>query len=420
MKFLFVFLVLTFAVSSSFASLKSKGKTHLSLSKTDSSAKITVDEGFHFNTEAPTYMELNKAKLAPTLASDKQLLFRWKGHLSAGAKIQYYVCDDAKTVCEPHTEKLSETGDLTDTKSISTMTAKNSGIEKDEEGFIVNNLKAALQVAQEKKSLVLIDFTASWCPACIRLIHESFNTSKFKAAATNYVLAKIDVDREDNQSLLEKYSIRAFPTMVITNSKGFEIDRILDFLPAEPLAQRLNNINISLPLPIEELKKKALAGDKAAALSMGKNAFRAQQTKECLDWFTKSEQKPIEYYMCLISQSDDAAPETHAQDLNKAIEAFPNSFYSIDWHLQLVELFKNAASYAESNNKLLSNAESIVQKWLTTPELTQQAMANNELIELKDLVIPELYYYLGTIYEAQNKKNEPINNLNLRFKKLWS
>ncbi len=192
MKQSLLFLLFIAITSPSYAALKSEGKTHLTVNRQEATALITVDSGFHFNIQAPTFLETNKIKQTPATLTEMQLSFKWKGDLAKDANFNYYVCDDAKTVCEPHSDSPFNTAlknEIQTSKKLSS-----SSVTLDKDGFILNNFDAALNIAQKKNLPILIDFTASWCLACIRLVHETFNTSKFKKAATKFILIKIDVD----------------------------------------------------------------------------------------------------------------------------------------------------------------------------------------------------------------------------------
>lgn len=420
--------IITALLTPAQAALKSEGKTHLSISNPAKTATLTIDKGFHFNKEAPKFLLNQNKKIAPSLLSEAKLEFQWTGDLASDAKIQYYVCDDAKTVCEPHTENLGSlfkktaalapaTQSIAAAKSQGTKTNLKSS-QKDSEGFFVNDLSAAQKEAADKKALLLIDFTASWCPACIRLIHESFMTKTFKSASKPYVKVKIDVDLERHHELLEKYSIHAFPTLVITDAQGNELERFLDFVPANVLAAQLKAISQNPPVAIEQLKAKALAGDVNARLNLGKNAFRAQQTQECIDWLSPLSSKPQEYYLCSIDHAEElqASPEELKTALEGAIQAFPESFYSIDWRMRLAKVLKSTNKTADSD-KTLSEAETLIGQWLKEPSRIQKTHAQGELLELQDLVLPELYYSLGTIYESRGQKDEAKKQFEMAIEK---
>lgn len=401
----YVFILSAFAPHLLLAALKSDGKTHLHLDMANSHAALTVDDGFHFNIEAPTHLSTGKKKLPAQFLSEKRLEFKWTGPLGEKAKIQYYVCDDAKTVCEPHSDSLTaplQPQDLSPKQAkqyskVSTKSVYQQGI------FVLNDQNSALKFAKKENRPILIDFTASWCPACLRLEHESFSSETFKIAAKPFVLSKIDVDLENNHDLIEQYSIHAYPTLIITDSNGNELDRILDYIPAEALANHLKKFSIKGSISIEQLQKKALQGDETAILEVGTNAFRSQNMPACIHWLGKLRSKPIEYFMCLISLHENDSSESRIDSLKLALLSYPQSFYSIEWRLELAKLMREKGINKDANS-VLNDAALLVISWQKQPTSLLPAHANHDLLEITDLVLPELYNYLGDIYLALDKK----------------
>ena len=94
----------------------------------------------------------------------------------------------------------------------------------------------ALKTAADLNRPVFIDFTGSdWCGWCIKLDKEVFSQPEFQAyARENLVLLKLDFPRNfpqspavkaANQALAEKYSIEGYPTIVLTDASGNELQR---------------------------------------------------------------------------------------------------------------------------------------------------------------------------------------------------
>jgi protein disulfide-isomerase len=92
----------------------------------------------------------------------------------------------------------------------------------------------AAATAKDQKRLILADFTGSdWCPWCIKLRKEVFDTDDFKKWAKDHaVLLEVDFPREKEQSdevkaqnkkLQEKYSIEGYPTVVFMNADGKKV-----------------------------------------------------------------------------------------------------------------------------------------------------------------------------------------------------
>lgn len=95
----------------------------------------------------------------------------------------------------------------------------------------LTSLPQAQAEAKKSGKPILADFTGSdWCPWCIKLRTEVFNTKQFKDwAAKNVVLLELDFPRSKpqdpatkkaNQDLATKYKIEGFPTVLFLNADG--------------------------------------------------------------------------------------------------------------------------------------------------------------------------------------------------------
>jgi len=98
-----------------------------------------------------------------------------------------------------------------------------------------NYEKAVAKAGNEGKH-ILIDFTGSdWCPPCIKMKKDIFDKETFKDyTGDKLVLIELDFPRkkkldksisEQNDQLLKKYAVRAFPTIILLNPDGKEITR---------------------------------------------------------------------------------------------------------------------------------------------------------------------------------------------------
>jgi protein disulfide-isomerase len=85
--------------------------------------------------------------------------------------------------------------------------------------------------AEKSGKPILADFTGSdWCPWCMKLRQEVFDTKQFKEwAAKSVVLIEVDFPRNKpqddatkkaNQALAAKYGIRGYPTVVFLTADG--------------------------------------------------------------------------------------------------------------------------------------------------------------------------------------------------------
>lgn len=88
--------------------------------------------------------------------------------------------------------------------------------------------------AQKSGKPILADFTGSdWCPWCVKLRQEVFDTKAFKDwAAKNVVLLELDFPRKKAQDaatkkanavLAKKYKIEGFPTVIFMSADGAQL-----------------------------------------------------------------------------------------------------------------------------------------------------------------------------------------------------
>jgi thiol-disulfide isomerase/thioredoxin len=194
----------------------------------------------HFNVEAPMKVtafgdQVTFIKVGAELShvgfrsSDQKL----KPGTDASASI--FLCDDAKTFCTkktvtfvlnvnselksleflpvaPHAEGEGSKPMKKPVKSV-TPKPKKSG-KKDELGFWNNNLSAALAESAKKQKPILIDFYGIWCPPCNQYNETIFPTKKFKKAAKNWVLLKMDADAAESFELKSHFKVGGYPTLL--------------------------------------------------------------------------------------------------------------------------------------------------------------------------------------------------------------
>ncbi|HOD18289.1 MAG TPA: thioredoxin family protein [Candidatus Cloacimonadota bacterium] len=100
----------------------------------------------------------------------------------------------------------------------------------------LTDYQKALQIAKEKNLPLLLDFTGSdWCIWCKRLNNEVFSQKAFQDyAAKNLVLVKLDfprnlpqteAEKKQNEALAKQFEIEGYPTIVLLNAEGKEINR---------------------------------------------------------------------------------------------------------------------------------------------------------------------------------------------------
>ncbi len=93
-------------------------------------------------------------------------------------------------------------------------------------------------VAASRPPLLL--FAATWCPGCRVLSDTVLRDGAIRKFLNGYTLILIDGDVEP--TLLGKYVIRGYPTLVLVDYKGAEVDRIEGPLPPPDYLRELERI----------------------------------------------------------------------------------------------------------------------------------------------------------------------------------
>lgn len=99
-----------------------------------------------------------------------------------------------------------------------------------------------LSIATNK--LIFIDFYASWCGPCKRMEKEAFADPEIKEILNNYVLLRLDFDRE--VALRNKYGVRAIPYIFVTDSQGHIINGQKGYSGKNAVREFLDAYNLNL------------------------------------------------------------------------------------------------------------------------------------------------------------------------------
>jgi thioredoxin-related protein len=103
----------------------------------------------------------------------------------------------------------------------------------------VTDYDSALIIAQQKGQNTLFDFYTDWCTWCKTLDTVTYVDSAVIEYSKKMVFAKIDAEKDT--MITNKYSIQGFPTIVLTNADGSEIDRIGGYLEPKEFLETVDN-----------------------------------------------------------------------------------------------------------------------------------------------------------------------------------
>ncbi len=170
---------------------------------------------------------------------------------------------------------------------------------------------ARKQAAAENKNL-LLDFTGSdWCGPCISLKKTILSKDAFKQGVKDtYVLVELDYPRDkslqteetiqQNKALAQLYSIKSFPTVLLTDAEGRPFALMTGFgMKPEDYAEKVNQLGAALTKRDEALAKaRELEG-----------AEKAKALFEALEAMKLRDEHVTRFYGNLIEQIKAADPD---------------------------------------------------------------------------------------------------------------
>lgn len=104
--------------------------------------------------------------------------------------------------------------------------------------FIENDWNTALSEAKAGGRRIFLDAYATWCGPCQKLKRTSFRDSATAAFFNRtYVNVAIDMEKGSGPELLKKYGIDSYPTLLILDEDGRELQRSVGFMNGKHLLQ---------------------------------------------------------------------------------------------------------------------------------------------------------------------------------------
>lgn len=358
-----------------------------------------LTKGYHFNEKAPNKIQLGDSNLQPQSLEPQKISFQFKqGHSPAVAML--YVCDDAVTFCETH--QIEIPGHSGKAKMAQRTNAfKSKKTPRDQYGFLENDFAYALSEAKKRKVPVIAEFGAIWCPGCVRYESDIFPKLEFAKLTANFIKVRIDVDQFENSPLLKKYDIQGIPALLVLNSEGEEIARILDFQPFEKLSPFLAEVQQD-PTTIQTLQSKN--HDPALKLRLARRYMASGRPGQALPLLESLTPQPPELLQARVSAAQSEAAQDKAKEgtflevLRKAIQSEPKSSRSLQWRTLLIEANPNSPEAIRMRSEGVALAEDL----LKNPEHLKVAIAQDDVGEFTGLEKFMIAFAKANLIESSN------------------
>jgi tetratricopeptide (TPR) repeat protein len=115
----------------------------------------------------------------------------------------------------------------------------------------------AIERARAEKKLIVADMFTDWCELCKKMDAETFAEPRLiQKMANKYVWLKLNTEtEEDGLRLQTEFAILTYPTILVLDSQGEEVDRVDRFLPATQFTEKIESF-VSNPDSLLSLRRK--------------------------------------------------------------------------------------------------------------------------------------------------------------------
>lgn len=364
--------------------------------------KISTNKGFHLNAEAPATITFNnqEAPAKPSIKTEKLFVFKYESS-SREATLKFYVCDNKKTVCEPHEHVVALKAGL---------------IKKDKPRSTYNNNKDINLVSADGRPTLLV-FSAPWCPACIRMQTETYSNNKIKSQLSKVNFIKLNSDLVENYELSEKFSIRAIPTVVLLNKNGDEGYRWIDFQEASSFSKSLSS-QLAKINQIEAIYKKAQLGDAESAHTLAFKAYNALDFAEAIKWFslTTGAQDKNFKLAAEVSLAQERADEDeklvpdYIEALEKAATLSQSNLDQIRWKVDYLEKKKELGSLEPSTKTKTDALTKSIEELINNNALAKKAFEDSTYGNYSGFENEELLWLKGRLFQVLDMKDKKLES----------
>ena len=150
----------------------------------------------------------------------------------------------------------------------------------------VTDFAKAKEMATAGNKPIIVDFYTDWCTWCKKFDKEVLTDQKaIDFLASDVVFAKINAEVDTNVS--KAYKIMGFPTFLLTDANGQEIERIAGYLGTDDFIKTVNDYRNGIGTLGALLEKSKEGQDRALFFEIANKYKYRGDTKSAKDWFDK-------------------------------------------------------------------------------------------------------------------------------------
>ena len=161
-----------------------------------------------------------------------------------------------------------------------------------------NSLQEAKEVVGTSDKPILIDFYTDWCTWCATIDTVLLiDSAAIEFFSNEMVLVKINVQKDTvvtakndtvfAKALAEEYHISGYPTIVMIDKDGVEIDRLVGYVPPAQFIKTFRDYGKGIGTLTDLLSKVEIEPDRALYLKIAEKYKYRGGSEEAVKWFQK-------------------------------------------------------------------------------------------------------------------------------------